>query len=145
MSKEEFISVSDDIFDILNLKILGKYILEDVGTNFFMNWGLRLGFGPVLLDFPYVFELDGSKLYCNKLDLTTGEKCNGLIDYDVGFNKLVCTKCGKVYFATELKKDISNKIISIRDSIGDVDIVVTLGDEIVKDFSSDITESDILK
>ena len=30
-----------------------------------MNYGLREGFGPVLLDYPYVFELDGRKLICN--------------------------------------------------------------------------------
>ena len=38
--------------------------------------------------------------------------CNGEIDYDVGFNKLVCTKCGKKYLATDLRDDTPyNKII----------------------------------
>ena len=35
--------------------------MADIGTNFFMNWGIRPGFGPVLLDYPYVYELDGNK------------------------------------------------------------------------------------
>ena len=56
-SRQEFLSVADDIFDLLNQQILGQYILEDIGTNYFMNYGLRKGFGPVLLDYPYLFEL----------------------------------------------------------------------------------------
>lgn len=111
-SKAEFISVSDDIFALLN-KMIGKYILEDIGTKFFMNYGLREGFGPVLLDYPYMFELDGRKIHCNNPDPFTGLPCNGEIDYDDGFNNLICTKCGKVYLATELQKDMDRNNIII--------------------------------
>ena len=111
-SKAEFISVSDDIFALLN-KMIGKYILEDIGTKFFMNYGLREGFGPVLLDYPYMFELDGKKIHCNNPDPFTGLPCNGEIDYDDGFNNLICTKCGKVYLATELQKDMDRNNIII--------------------------------
>lgn len=128
MSKQEFYSVSEDIFDLLNLKILGRYVLEDIGSKFFMNWGLRDGFGPVLLDFPYLYELEESKLYCNKI-LDNGEVCNGLIDYDFGFNKLVCTKCGKTYFASELKKSIKEKSIIVKGLVDDTPLRV----KIVKD------------
>lgn len=114
MKKEEFLSVSDDIFALIN-KMIGKYILDDIGTNFFMNYGLREGFGPVLLDFPYMYELDGRKLHCGNRDPITGEICNGDIDYDDGFNNLICTKCGKIYLATELEKDRDNNNILIDD------------------------------
>lgn len=111
-SKAEFISISQDIFALL-YKIIGKYVLEDIGSNFFLNYGLRDDFGPVLLDYPYMFELDGRKIICNQPDFRTGLPCGGEIDYDDGFNNLICTKCGKVYLATDLQKnrDCNNIII----------------------------------
>lgn len=115
MSREEFLSVADDVFDLLTKVFIGKYILEDVGTQYFMNWSIRNQFGPVLLDFPYVYELDGNKLYCNA-PVIPGRKdivCGGEIDYDDGFNNLVCTKCGKHYQARELKKAEEQKLIIV--------------------------------
>ena len=115
MSREEFLSVADDVFDLLTKVFIGKYILEDVGTQYFMNWSIRNQFGPVLLDFPYVYELDGNKLYCNAPAIP-GRKdivCGGEIDYDDGFNNLVCTKCGKHYQARELKKAEEQKLIIV--------------------------------
>lgn len=69
------------------------------------------GFGPVILDFPYAFELDGAKLQCRKLINTPNglQPCGGEIDYDAGFDYLVCTKCGRKYQAKDLaanNKDI---------------------------------------
>ena len=56
--------------------------------------------------------MDGSKLFCNKIHPVTNEPCDGEIDYDAGFNHLVCTRCGKIYLATDLKDNsIDNKII----------------------------------
>ena len=104
LNRAEFTSVAGQIFDILNKKILGKYVLEDIGTDFFKNWGLRDGFGPVLLDYPYVYEIDGSKLVCNK-PLPDGTLCKGLIDYDEGFNTLVCEHCGRRHTAKSLAKN----------------------------------------
>lgn len=115
MKKDEFLSISDDVFALIN-EMIGKYILDDIGTNFFMNYGLREGFGPVLLDFPYMYELDGRKLHCGNINPFTSEVCNGDIDYDDGFNNLICTKCGKIYLATELEKDRDSNNILIDDS-----------------------------
>lgn len=42
-SRAEFISVADDIFNLINSKIIGEYILEDIGSKYFMNWGNRIG------------------------------------------------------------------------------------------------------
>lgn len=104
--KDEFVSVAEDIFDLLVKRILGKYVLADIGTDFYMNWGLRKGFGPVLIDYPFMYELDSKKLHCiNSIQTPHGiVKCDGLIDYDSGFNKLICEKCGKTYFASDLMK-----------------------------------------
>ena len=104
LNRAEFASVAGQIFDILNKKILGKYVLEDIGTDFFKNWGLRDGFGPVLLDYPYVYEIDGSKLVCNK-PLPDGTLCKGFIEYDEGFNTLVCELCGRRHTAKSLAKN----------------------------------------
>jgi hypothetical protein len=114
-SLEEFLSVSDDIFNMMITKIIGKYVVDDLGVNKYMNYGLRYNangctFGPVILDFPYAYELDGAKLICKKPIQTINglEPCNGEIDYDKGLNGLFCTKCGREYKALDLKKHDSN-------------------------------------
>lgn len=113
-SREEFLSVSDDIFTLLNEFILGTNIMADIGSRYFMNYGTREGFGICILDYPYLYELDGNKLYCRKPDpLSQTSKCDGVIDYDDGYNHLVCTKCGAKYKAKELKKDIDSNEIKL--------------------------------
>lgn len=115
MSREEFLSVADDIFNLITKFFVGKYILEDFGSHYFMNWGTRREYGPVLLDFPYVYELDGNKLYCNA-PVVPGRRdvlCGGQLDYDGGFNNLICTKCGRPYQARDLKKAEEQKLIIV--------------------------------
>ncbi|MCM1197191.1 MAG: hypothetical protein NC310_09025, partial [Roseburia sp.] len=111
-SREEFLSVAPFVYDVILNWFVGEYVCDDIGTEFFLNWGIRNGFGPVLLDFPYVYKLDGNKLYCNRPN-DDGTICNSVIDYDDGFNHLRCTKCGAEYKALELQKAIeTNSIIS---------------------------------
>ena len=115
--KDEFISVAEDIFDVLFRYIIGKYILADIGTDYFMNWGLRKGFGPVLIDYPFMYELDHRKLRCVNMISTPMYgmvKCNGEIDYDNGFNHLICRQCGKQYFASDLAKETKYGEMQIR-------------------------------
>ena len=102
-SREEYSSIAADMFEILDM-LTGKYLLADVGTEYFMNSALRDGFGPVLLDFPYLYEVnDANALVCKKPDNNSPIGiCGGLIDYDAGFNNLVCNKCGKIYRAQEI-------------------------------------------
>ena len=112
-SIEEFISVKDDVFNMMITKIIGKYVVDDLGAKSFMNFGVRqnsygVNFGPVIIDFPYVYETDGAKLKCKHsvVNPYTGklEPCMGDIDYDAGFNSLYCTKCGREYKAIDLAK-----------------------------------------
>ena len=114
-SREEFYTIADNIYDLINEWFIGKYVLADIGVKFFMNYGIRSGFGPVLLDYPYIYELDGNKLYCSEPDINspTG-RCEGLIDYDDGFNFLYCSKCNKRYRVQELAKAIKNESIIIK-------------------------------
>ena len=125
-SREEFISIADDAFELLTEWIIGKYVVADCGSNFFMNFGIRRGFGVVLLDYPYVYELDGDKLFCNKDDqFSPSGKCDGVIDYDDGFNFLKCTKCGAIYKAKELETKIKcNELIKERQ--GEIKMKITL-------------------
>ena len=117
-SIEEFMSVKDDIFNMMVTKIIGKYIVDDLGTKAFMNFGIRMNangtaFGPVIIDFPYAYELDGAKLRCaHKIINEHGslEECGGEIDYDPGFNTLICNKCGREYKALDLAKQKNEDI-----------------------------------
>lgn len=116
-SIEEFYSVADDIYNMIITKIIGKYVVDDIGTSKFMNFGLRMnGFGPVILDFPYAYELDGNKLCC--LNKVNGIVCGGEIDYDAGFNYLRCEKCGKVYSAKDLEIKKDKEILILNDKGG---------------------------
>lgn len=42
-SREEFLSIAPDIFEVINSWFIGEYVLEDIGTRYFMNWGIRKG------------------------------------------------------------------------------------------------------
>ena len=123
-NKDEFKAIAGDVFEMLVCKILGKYVVEDIGTKYFMNYGLRPGMGPVLLDYPYVYKLDGKKLFCNIKDSITGISCDGEIDYDVGFNHLVCTKCGKIYLASDLRDDSEDNKIIIKGGLSNMKMVI---------------------
>ena len=116
-SREEFISIADDVFTLLNEFIIGRYIMEDIGSTKFMNYGCRTtnNFGPVLLDYSFLYELDENKIYCNKPDPTSPTGfCEGEIVYDDGFNHLYCEKCGARYKAIELKKKIKDNDVIVR-------------------------------
>ena len=142
----EFEMIAEDVYELITNKILGVYVMEDIGTKYFMNWGTRIGFGPVLLDYPYLFELDGDKLICNVVDPITNITCSGEIDYDDGFNEIVCKKCGKRYLARDLKRNITeNKVIIDTIIGGKYPMVVEIkrGEEIIS--KSDSTSDTIIK
>lgn len=113
-SREEFIHISHYVLKLLDEYIIGKYIMADVGNNTFMNYGFREGFGPVLLDYSFLYELDENKIYCTKPDPTSPTGlCEGEIGYDDGFNELYCSKCGAKHNAIELKKKIKDNGIIV--------------------------------
>ena len=100
----EFYQMWDDIYSLCEYFVTEKeLLLEDFGIKFFMNWGIRYGYGPVLLDFPYVYDIDWDKLHCDRPN-DDGTICNGNIDYDDRFDFLVCEKCGKRYRAVDIAK-----------------------------------------
>lgn len=128
-SIEQFETVADYVFGALD-SINGKYIMDDIGCKYFMNWGIREGWGPCILDYPYLYELDARKAYCNSVDRITGAHCGGEIEYDKGFNDLVCTKCGRRYLARDLQKDIKENLI-ITEVDNTMKVSIIRGDEII--------------
>lgn len=135
---EEFYSIADDYYYIIVNVILGKYVMDDIGIDYFMNIGIRVGCHPVLLDFPYLFELDGRKLECcNVLD--DGRICGGEIDYDGGFNKLICKKCGRVFRARDLAKPPKEGGILLRQKGGRrMKLEITRGGKVIKTYDTTI-------
>ena len=135
-SREEFKSIASEVYDLLSNWIIGKYVMEDIGSMYFMNYCVRPGFGPVLCDFPYLYELDGNKLYCSIPD-ERGFLCDGIIDYDEGFNHLYCSKCGVKYKAIELKKAIDNKLIINKEKENEKMVIEVLkGKKVIKKFDT---------
>ena len=109
MSEHDYKHIySGQIFDFIMSLMYKGYMLEDVGGNFFKNWAVRLGFGPILIDFPYIYEVDWSKLKCIFVDPKTHIKCTGDLDYDYdkGMSEIICTKCGARYSAKYLAKAV---------------------------------------
>lgn len=146
-NREEFQSIAYDVFDIIVNEFVGKYVLADIGTKFFMNWGVRQGMFPVILDFPYIYELDGARIHCNRPDPSSQYGfCGGDIDYDEGFNHLVCTKCGKTFLASDLKLAAEKKSNDLIIEQEDIDMVVEIkrGDTIVNSIDTG-KESDTYK
>lgn len=146
-NREEFQSIAYDVFDIIVNEFVGKYVLADIGTKFFMNWGVRQGMFPVILDFPYIYELDGVRIHCNRPDPSSPYGfCGGDIDYDEGFNHLVCTKCGKTFLASDLKLAAEKKSKDLIIEQEDIDMVVEIkrGDTVVNSIDTG-KESDTYK
>lgn len=135
---------ASDVFDFTFEILRRGYVMEDIGGNFYKNWGIRFGFGPVILDYPYIFELDWTKLRCSHKDVHTGYLCDGYLDYDYdkGMSEIICTKCGTRYTAKYLARRIEaktllEKINRKRDNemaLLDTDfkVVIKRGDQIVK-------------
>ena len=114
---EEFQKYSQDIFDILYYKLRSCNIgMEDVGTRSFKNWGYRNGYGPGLLDFPTMYVLDPLRKFCPSI--TDGHICGGPLDYDEGFNVIVCGECGKTHFASTLAKKDGDDIAKLLQAVG---------------------------
>lgn len=145
MKEKDFKKVySSDVFDFTFEILRRGYIMEDIGGNFYKNWGIRFGFGPVILDYPYIFELDWAKLRCSHKDVHTGIICDGYLDYDYdkGMSEIICTKCGTRYTAKYLARKITAKTLLERINRkrdnemalfdANLKVVVKCGDKIVR-------------
>lgn len=113
----EFQKYAQEIYDILYFKIRNNSIaMEDIGTRSMKNWGYRSGFGPVLLDYPTMYVADPKKRLCK--NILNGKLCCGTLDYDEGFNCIVCSECGRTYFAKTIAKTEGDDIKSLLNAVG---------------------------
>lgn len=113
----EFQKYAQEIYDILYFKIRNNSIaMEDIGTRSMKNWGYRSGFGPVLLDYPTMYVADPKKRLCK--NILNGKLCCGTLDYDEGFNRIVCSECGRTYFAKTIAKTEGDDIKSLLSAVG---------------------------
>lgn len=112
-SIDEFQSVGEDIFNVLYFKVRSKDIaMEDIGFRSYQNWGIRDNFGPVLLDYPTMYVADPKKCFCNQRD-AYGNYCNAPLDYDTGFDNIICTKCGHRYLSKSIAKKNGDSITEL--------------------------------
>ena len=149
LNKEEFSLYGNSIFDLITYLVGCGYIMEDIGTDFFMNWGVRQGFGPVLLDYPYVYRVNKSRLNCIQRNID-GSQCKGKIIYDDGYNYLICDTCGKRYAAkdigsnfkylneirSKMKRSATMEKISFKIQRGSQSYEITSGSSIIDEESS---------
>ncbi len=134
-SRQEFFSIASYVYDVIRNWFTGEYVMDDIGSDYFLNWVIRPGFGPILCDFPYSYKLDGNKLYCNA-PLKEGGFCGGVIDYDDGYNHLHCTKCGLLYKAKDLELAIKNDKIIKQGGKTKMNVVVMRGNDISQTFEN---------
>lgn len=122
--QEEFKIYAEDIFDMLYYKIRNNDIaMDDIGTRSFKNWGYRNGFGPVLLDFPTMYVADSrpEKKYCHNIVKDANgvsRLCNGTLDYDDCFNKIICSDCHRTYTPDSLAKVGGDDINTLLEAVG---------------------------
>lgn len=115
---EEFQSVGYDIFEVLYFKLRNKDIgMEDIGFRSYQNWGIRDNFGPVLLDYPTMYVADPKKCFCVQRD-SYGNYCNHPLDYDEGFDNIICTKCGHRYLSKSISKKNGDSIAELIHAAG---------------------------
>lgn len=60
--------------------------------------------------------------------------CGGELDYDDGFNNLICTKCGRQYHARDLKKAEKDQLIIVGGK-KTMRVKVMIGKEVISDSS----------
>lgn len=99
ISKEEFMESKDSIRQILSI-LADSYLLGDVGSinKNFANWGYRDSGELVILDFAYIYRVQGSELLCSN-DQT-------ILEYDENFHNLFCPKCRKKYTFIDVRRKI---------------------------------------
>lgn len=109
ISKEEFQNSKEEVRQILSHLAEG-YLLGDVGavTKNFLNWGYRTDGSLVILDYAYIYRIIGDEMKCGSL-LKDDTYCQGSLDYDENFHKLVCPLCRKAHTFHEIRRRISSE------------------------------------
>jgi hypothetical protein len=100
ISREEFEDNKDAIRQILSILAEG-YLLGDVGTVMknFANWGYRDDGELVILDFAYIYRVQGDELLCSQ--------DQSILEYDENFHNLKCPHCHRKYTFIDVRRRIT--------------------------------------
>lgn len=113
----EFQKYAPEIHDILFFRFRNHDLaMDDIGTRSMKNWGYRQGFGPVLLDYPSMYVANPKKRLCP--NIVDGKMCCGTLDYDDGYNRIVCTECGRTFEASTLSMPKGDELSNLLSAVG---------------------------
>lgn len=109
LSKDEFNdeAVKNEMRKILGL-ISWDYLLDDVGVvvKNFMNWGYRDDGQLVILDYAYVYRIEGEEMICGNI-LDDNNICSTMLEYDgYNFDRIHCPSCKKKFTAMDIRRRI---------------------------------------
>ena len=109
---EEICSYGEQYIQLTEI-IFGRYIMDDISIKSYMNYGVREGFGLVLLDYPYLYEVkDYNKLFC--------DRCGAPISFSYEFSKLQCEHCGKTFLTRDVAEVVDPFDVKNQNSIGEI-------------------------
>lgn len=130
----------ENLFDLLyNIILEDELAISDIGLRSFKNYGIRRGFGLVLLDYPSLFVLSRMKMKCKRV--VNGVPCEGHYSYDIGFDNLVCSECGHKIFP----KLLSTGTDRVNEVLTRAKAKKKLVNEILKTFSDSERKDNIMK
>lgn len=113
----EFQKYAPEIHEILFFRFRNHDLaMDDIGTRSMKNWGYRQGFGPVLLDYPSMYVANPKKRLCP--NIVDGKMCCGTLDYDDGYNRIVCTECGRTFEASTLSMPKGDELSNLLSAVG---------------------------
>lgn len=97
MNKYLMLKYKKQVSEILT-ELSHDYLLNDVGYTEFLNWGIRNGNEPVILDYAYLRPItQGMNFLC-----TYGD-CGGQLRYTKSFKMFKCVECGYKYSISEVQ------------------------------------------
>ena len=143
--KDAYAERFDEIKYVLQ-EVMSRCVVDDAGLLTFNNWGIREGFGPVILDYARCYRLVDKYVRCNHKK-SNGEYCDGIMQFDTTFSYFRCPKCGQtchISMARGLQQieyhSLHNKFLdySISKAMTDIKhldlhIKVVKGDEVLYD------------
>lgn len=109
ISKEEFAQNRAKMEEILSI-ISEGYLLGDVGIvqKNFCNWGYRDNGELVILDYAYIYRINGEEMLCSAIvDEKTGKRCGAMLQYDSNYHNMFCPKCRAKYTTIDIRRKIT--------------------------------------
>lgn len=79
-------------------KLVGLYVLDDVGKDKYNNWGWMVKedgeLRPIMIDYAYLYPTSECDLRCNRYIEEKGGKCGAMMEYNKKLTHFKCPVCG---------------------------------------------------